>query len=84
MKMKTVLASSALIGTVLAGCSTTHPGGVNDEENIGMANPASVFCAKQGGQPSTEKDADGNEIGICTLQNGKIMDEWEYYRMNSN
>ena len=46
---------------------------------IGMANPASVYCAKLGGKTRIEKTTTG-ERGICVLPNGTEIDEWELFR----
>lgn len=50
---------------------------------IGMANPASLYCAKQGGQSFTKKDSQGSETGYCRLANGTTVDEWDFYRQNN-
>lgn len=50
------------------------------EKGVGIANPASVYCLNQGGSLSTKKDESaGGEISYCTI-NGKICEEWAYYR----
>jgi putative hemolysin len=48
--------------------------------NIGMPNPASVFCEEQGGTVEIVADEDGNQWGICQLADGTQIDEWEYWR----
>ena len=50
---------------------------------VGLPNPASKYCADQGGESIIVKDQNGNEIGKCKLKNGKEVDEWEYYRQNN-
>ena len=50
---------------------------------VGMANPASVFCEKQGGKSEIRKNADGSEYGVCRLPNGKVVEEWEYFRAHN-
>ncbi len=47
---------------------------------VGMANPASVFCKEKGGQLKIEKDAKGNEIGICVFADGSQCEEWAFFR----
>lgn len=49
----------------------------------GLANPASVFCEEQGGSVEIETDDEGNQTGICVLSDGSRVDEWEYYRDNT-
>ena len=53
------------------------------EENsssVGMANPASVYCTKQGYTLEIRKDDQGNEYGMCIFGDGKECDEWAFYR----
>lgn len=48
-----------------------------------MANPASTYCVEQGGQSHIKTDKDGNQYGECHLSDGRVVDEWEYFRQNS-
>ncbi len=41
----------------------------------GMANPASVYCAKQGGEVILQ-----GSVGMCHLPDGTVVEEWEYFR----
>ncbi len=45
-----------------------------------MANPASVYCEKNGGKLELRKDASGAVAGICIFPDGSECDEWAYYR----
>lgn len=45
-----------------------------------IANPASEYCIQQGGTLEIVKDKDGNEIGMCKLPDGTVIEEWELYR----
>jgi len=47
---------------------------------IGMPNPASVFCEKEGGKIEIRKDKEGNEQGFCLFEDGSECDEWAFYR----
>ena len=47
---------------------------------LGIANPASEFCIRQGGILDIVKDQDGNEIGMCKLPDGTVIEEWELFR----
>mgnify|MGYP000921413317 FL=1 len=53
-----------------------------EQKMIGIANPASVYCVKQGGESITKQNKDGSEYGICKFKDGKEVDEWEFYRKN--
>ena len=75
MKSFKVVSAAAIVASLaLAAC-----GGDDDkkDDEVGLANPASVFCVEQGG----ESVIDGGS-GICVLPDGTEIDEWEYYRNN--
>lgn len=64
--------------TVLSACdSVPH---VNDEKLIGMPNPASEYCIKQGGKLLSQKDKQGDEYALCQLPNGQTIEEWKLFR----
>ncbi len=48
------------------------------ETPIGLANPASVFCAACGGDV-TIVSTDAGETGYCALPNGLFVEEWSLY-----
>jgi uncharacterized protein len=50
----------------------------------GMANPASVYCVQVGGNLTIQKDAQGNENGVCNFPNGTSYDEWALFRGEIN
>lgn len=62
----------------LSACSALPQN--DDAPLIGVASPASVYCAEQGGVSQSERDERGNEYGVCLLANGERVDEWELYR----
>jgi putative hemolysin len=45
----------------------------------GIANPASVYCEKNGGVLEIRSDEQGNQYGVC-LKNEKECEEWKFYR----
>ncbi|WP_198670187.1 DUF333 domain-containing protein [Dyella sp. C9] len=47
---------------------------------VGLANPASVNCARQGGRLDLRKDAKGNVSGICVFPDGRRCEEWSLFR----
>jgi putative hemolysin len=51
----------------------------NNNSNTQIANPASVNCIDQNG---TLEIVDTNEgqVGICTLPNGHVCEEWALFR----
>ena len=44
-----------------------------------MPNPASVFCADQGGKLNIHKDTTGGEYGMCAFADGSECDEWAFF-----
>ena len=72
---KAILIMSVMLAT---GCS------IHQEHTpmIGMANPASVYCVKQGGKLDILK-TDQGEVGYCTLPSGERIEEWALYRRDN-
>jgi len=89
VKVKTFLASILIAALfVFSGCAQKQiidegglPSGENNKDNgnVGLANPASVFCIEQGGKLKPQTN-DKGEYSICVLPDGSEMEEWEYYR----
>lgn len=69
----TILGLAAL--APLAGCTKDAP----PTASVGLANPASLYCAKQGGT-ITIRNEDGGQVGYCRLPNGTVIEEWAHYR----
>jgi putative hemolysin len=51
-----------------------------DMPQVGMPNPASVYCTQNGNKLEIRTAADGSQNGICIFPNGNTCDEWAYYR----
>jgi len=49
------------------------------ERASALANPASVFCVESGGRSEIRQGPKG-ERGVCILPNGRVVDEWSYFR----
>lgn len=45
-----------------------------------IANPASVYCVKSGGELVIKKHKDGGEYGICVFKDNKECEEWAMFR----
>lgn len=75
--MKKALGTTSAVLSALAISGCTQP--QSAAPVIGMANPASVYCAQLGGKTRIEKTTAG-ERGICVLPNGTEIDEWELFR----
>jgi putative hemolysin len=55
--------------------------GCGEQKQIGMPNPASVYCIEQGGKLDIVTEASsGGEIGICKFTDGKSCEEWDFFR----
>lgn len=72
-----VVLGTVLLAGTLVGCASSPS---KQEQPIGMANPASVYCEKLGGKSVIEKNSDGSEYGVCHLPDGSKVEEWELYR----
>lgn len=59
----------------VTGCASRQPA----KPEVGMANPASVYCQKQGGKLDSVQTEAGTS-SYCTLPNGERMEEWALYR----
>ena len=81
--MKKSLILSAAAAVTLVACSAADNPNRQEGQPVGMANPASEFCVKQGGKLEPKKDAHGNEYALCHLPDGTVMEEWEYFRKHS-
>ena len=64
---------STLILLILLICLTTFSQKV-------MKNPAAVYCENMGYTYSVHEDANGNQIGMCTLPNGQRVNAWDFYK----
>ena len=74
-----------IILTALTACaapltqSTPEPT-ATDMHQVGMPNPASVYCEQNGNRLEIHTDADGSQNGICIFPDGSTCDEWAYFR----
>ena len=92
MKNLKVIVTTLIIGISVIGMSASFSFRKNRNKNktntskpaptVGMANPASVYCEKQGGKSIIVKGSKG-EYGVCQLKDGTTIEEWEYYRQNN-
>ncbi|MCD6289750.1 MAG: META domain-containing protein [Anaerolineae bacterium] len=46
---------------------------------VGMPNPASVHCVKQGGRLEIRRES-GGEVGYCVFPDGSECEEWAFFR----
>ena len=69
---KTVAITAVVL---LSGCAPTESG-------VGMANPASTYCVDIGGAVSIQ-DTPAGQMGVCTLPDGSVIEEWELFRRDN-
>jgi len=60
---------------VLAGCVSAP----SEQEGVGLANPASTYCVEQRGTVEIRPEAAG-QAGYCHLPDGKVIEEWAFFR----
>ncbi|WP_162067060.1 DUF333 domain-containing protein [Burkholderia sp. THE68] len=74
--------------SLLAACAQPHPPSANASANqpasqadarIGLANPASVNCARQGGTLQIVDTSNG-QLGMCRFPDGQSCEEWALLR----
>ena len=57
----------------IAGCSSPA-------EPAQLANPASEYCAEQGGEVDIRSGADGGQVGYCQFDDDSECEEWAFFR----
>lgn len=70
--MKRIPALAAML--VLSGCTSAEK-----PKPIGMPNPASTYCVKQGGTLEIRTES-GGQVGYCHLPDGRVVEEWTLFR----
>jgi putative hemolysin len=48
-------------------------------QEIGMPNPASVYCEEQGGTLEIREDSEG-QVGYCRFADNSLCEEWAFFR----
>lgn len=76
--MKTLKPALAALPALLLAACAQNP--APQPQAVGMANPASVHCVKQGGKLLPQKDTAGNEYALCQLPDGRTVEEWTLFR----
>lgn len=79
--MNRTLFALVLLLFVIAACGPT-PTAIPAEatSQVGVANPASVYCVENHGRLEIRTGADGGQIGICVFDDGSECEEWAYFR----
>ncbi|MGL4206281.1 MAG: putative hemolysin [Aeromonadaceae bacterium] len=74
---RTQLLFTSLVAALLLLCGCGRD--VESEPRIGMANPASVYCAELGGK-SEPVTTQAGQSSNCHLPDGRVVEEWALYR----
>lgn len=74
--MKHAIAIALAVVLSISGCG----GDDENEEQTGIANPASVYCEEQGGTLDIRTDDSGGQVGYCVFSDGTEVEEWAYFR----
>lgn len=64
---------------ILAVQNSQDRGADKIEENVQLANPASVFCEKEGGVSEIRTNIDGSQRGVCLFNDGSECEEWKFF-----
>jgi putative hemolysin len=83
VKITIISIAIALALFVLSACSSqTRPPAPATAtlETIAIANPASTYCAEQGGASEIRTAEDGSQSGVCTFPDGSECEEWAFFR----
>jgi putative hemolysin len=65
---------------VAAACAAPRPLPPAIPAMVGMPNPASVHCIREGGDLQIRRQADGGEYGVCVFDDGRQCEEWVLFR----
>lgn len=65
---------------VLVSCVPRSPQKTGPTPKMQMANPASVYCERNGGKLEIRRPASGGEYGVCVFPDGSECEEWAYFR----
>jgi putative hemolysin len=77
---KLILVTVIFIAVAISGCNPSPENiAPENDEMIGLANPASVFCEEQGGALEIREDVNGT-YGVCIFPDGSECEEWAYFR----
>ena len=68
-----------LIGLLVISVAFNGCGDDENNDDSGLANPASVFCEEQRGTLEMRTD-DAGESGYCVFDDGSECEEWAYFR----
>ena len=65
---------------ILGGCASATDS--QKTHQVGMANPASVYCQQIGGKLNIENTPAG-QVGMCAMPDGSKVEEWDLFKAAS-
>jgi putative hemolysin len=68
-----------LVLPLLVSACTSSPAKKPDHPQVGMANPAAVYCQQRGGERVPVQSPQGVRTE-CKLPGGEVIDEWALWR----
>ena len=68
-----------LLPLFLAGCAKQAQPEAPLPPQIGMANPAAVYCQQKGGESIPQINEKG-QFSLCKLPDGQTIEEWALWR----
>lgn len=76
---KILLVSAALLAAALfmTACSEAE---ATPTDEVGLANPASVYCEEQGYTLELRTDEEGGMYGVCIFPDGSECEEWAFFQ----
>ncbi len=78
--------TTAICLAAFTACTTPQPQiptatSTAEVPQMGLPNPASVYCKQKGNK--LVPAADGSQNGFCIFPDGSACDGWAYYRENA-
>jgi putative hemolysin len=74
--MKKMLIATAILAALLVAACGAEP---TPTPEVGLPNPASVFCEEQGYELEIREE-EGGSVGYCLFPDGSECEEWAFYR----
>ena len=68
-----------LLPLLLVGCAKQSVQDAPKPPQVGMANPAAVYCQQKCGESIPQVNAEG-QFSLCKLPNGETIEEWALWR----
>jgi putative hemolysin len=74
-----IICTTMTLVIISMGC-LPKPTPETTKPSVGIANPASENCVKEGGTLSILKSGSGGEYGVCIFEDNRQCEEWAMFR----